>query len=210
MEMQTTLFGTGSKNVDKPTPRIKIKPRIESYYEKLVASLGAGSGRKIFPICCNDQKTDGKKHELSMLGTNKISTFNSKNRVYDPEGISKTLSAGNKGGGESGQRTGLYRVHCTQKRGSDRPSLIKNKNAGGSGPLNKQDGTVYCLDTGNTQAVEIEPYRIRRLTPTECERLQGFDDGWTKGISDSQRYKCLGNALTVKVAQEIIKKMEMN
>jgi len=42
-------------------------------------------------------------------------------------------------------------------------------------------------------------YRIRRLTPIECERLQGFPDGWTEGISDTQRYKCLGNAVTVNV-----------
>jgi len=45
--------------------------------------------------------------------------------------------------------------------------------------------------------------RIRRLTPVECERLQGFPDGWTDGISDSQRYKCLGNAVTVNVIQVI-------
>lgn len=44
---------------------------------------------------------------------------------------------------------------------------------------------------------------IRRLTPTECERLQGFPDGWTEGISDTQRYKCLGNAVTVPVVQYI-------
>ena len=45
--------------------------------------------------------------------------------------------------------------------------------------------------------------RIRRLTPTECERLQGFPDGWTEGISDTQRYKCLGNAVTVDVIEAI-------
>jgi len=45
--------------------------------------------------------------------------------------------------------------------------------------------------------------KIRRLTPTECERLQGFPDGWTEGISDTQRYKCLGNAVTTNVITEI-------
>jgi len=49
--------------------------------------------------------------------------------------------------------------------------------------------------------------RIRRLTPTECERLQGFPDGWTEGISDTQRYKCLGNAVTVNVVQAIMERM---
>ena len=49
--------------------------------------------------------------------------------------------------------------------------------------------------------------RIRRLTPKECERLQGFPDGWTEGISDSQRYKCLGNAVTVNVIEAIMNKV---
>ena len=49
--------------------------------------------------------------------------------------------------------------------------------------------------------------RIRRLTPKECERLQCFPDNWTEGISDTQRYKCLGNAVTVNTVQAIIKKL---
>lgn len=44
---------------------------------------------------------------------------------------------------------------------------------------------------------------VRRLTPTECERLQGFPDGWTEGHSDSARYRMLGNAVCVPVAEWI-------
>ena len=49
--------------------------------------------------------------------------------------------------------------------------------------------------------------QYRRLTPVECERLQGFPDGWTEGISDLQRYNCLGNSVTVNVieAKTVIK-----
>ena len=46
-------------------------------------------------------------------------------------------------------------------------------------------------------------YKIRRLTPKECERLQGFPDDWTEGLSDTQRYKCLGNAVTTNVIRKI-------
>ena len=61
---------------------------------------------------------------------------------------------------------------------------------------------------GDNQTTVIEDeWRIRRLTPVECERLQGFPDGWTEGISDTQRYKCLGNAVTVNVIREIAKKL---
>lgn len=48
---------------------------------------------------------------------------------------------------------------------------------------------------------------IRRLTPTECERLQGFPDGWTAGQSDSARYRQLGNAVAVPVAEWIIRRI---
>ena len=49
--------------------------------------------------------------------------------------------------------------------------------------------------------------RIRRLTPVECERLQGFPDNWTEELSDTQRYKCMGNAVTTNVVQAIGEKM---
>ena len=54
----------------------------------------------------------------------------------------------------------------------------------------------------------VSGVNIRRLTPMECERLQGFPDGWTEGISDSQRYKCLGNAVTVNVIAHIMSSMQ--
>jgi DNA (cytosine-5)-methyltransferase 1 len=44
---------------------------------------------------------------------------------------------------------------------------------------------------------------VRRLTPTECERLQGFPDDWTAMVSDSSRYKQMGNAITVPVARYV-------
>lgn len=51
---------------------------------------------------------------------------------------------------------------------------------------------------------------VRRLTPTECERLQGFSDGWTDGQADSHRYKQMGNAVTVNVAEWIGKRINQS
>ncbi|KCV82457.1 DNA-cytosine methyltransferase [Actibacterium atlanticum] len=45
--------------------------------------------------------------------------------------------------------------------------------------------------------------RIRRLTPLECERVQGFPDGWTEGLSGNQRYHCIGNAVSPEVIRQI-------
>lgn len=64
-------------------------------------------------------------------------------------------------------------------------------------------GVAQTLDTGMQQHTLTPDMQIRRLTPVECERLQGFPDGWTEGISDSQRYKCLGNAVTVNVIRDL-------
>lgn len=58
----------------------------------------------------------------------------------------------------------------------------------------------HTLDLSNGQAV-AKGNRIRRFTPVECERLQGFPDGWTDGQPDPLRYKQLGNAVTVNVIQ---------
>jgi len=86
---------------------------------------------------------------------------------------------------------------------------------GGRGPLLQfeKSGT---LATGNdqylfTRAEEADNgYRIRHMTPLECERLQGFPDGWTKEgedgktISDTKRYRMLGNSIAVPCAAYIM------
>lgn len=71
-------------------------------------------------------------------------------------------------------------------------------------------GIAQTLDTGMQQATLMPDMRIRRLTPTECERLQGFPDGWTEGVSDTQRYKTLGNAVTVNVIRDIMIRIIMS
>ena len=64
-------------------------------------------------------------------------------------------------------------------------------------------------DGDNMPVLITEAMEIRNLTPVECERLQGFEDGHTalgsdgKTISDTQRYKTLGNAVTVPVIEDI-------
>ena len=56
------------------------------------------------------------------------------------------------------------------------------------------------------QKAEAYAYLIRRLTPLECERLQGFPDSWTDipGASDSARYKALGNSVAIPCVEFIM------
>jgi len=64
-----------------------------------------------------------------------------------------------------------------------------------------------------TGLYKIDNLKIRRLTPVECERLQGFPDNWTKyghddkEMSDTQRYKMMGNAVTTNVVTSIVRKL---
>jgi len=57
---------------------------------------------------------------------------------------------------------------------------------------------------GNNMPMVAKETNVRRLTPVECERLQGFPDDWTAGQSDSTRYKQMGNAVAVPVVEWII------
>ena len=214
--------------------------------------------------------------------------------LIDDETKSKTITQK-----EGTQMQNNFIVHNTIPRSS-------TTGKGGTGPLSRNDGKTYCLDTGNTNAVEIvgltevrteeakqirkesmkngkdytpfqakeitgidydkmntlttainkdnlvmqlnpstesngcQPYqqnriydtdgispalmaqmscgshaikqerKIRRLTPTECERLQTVADGYTNHVSDSQRYKMLGNGWTVDVIAHIFSYIKLN
>jgi Site-specific DNA methylase len=75
----------------------------------------------------------------------------------------------------------------------------------------RTDGKMNCLTaTHGRDHLIFEGARIRRLSPLETERLQGFPDGWTDipGISENSRYKAMGNAVTVPVIEHILSFME--
>jgi len=221
-----------------------------------------------------------------------------KGNIKDNQDKASCFTAGGHSGGNHSDMD--YIVHNMQPRKADRPSLQKNKNAGGSGHLTRNDGKTYCLDGGNTNAIEVravkqlsannksnggtQPYqqdrvydiegispslntdgrshaveivltskdkrlkqtidendltkgevkaldtynqsthdryptlkdprhndralfdgtRIRRLTPLECMRLQTVDDNYLMPVSDSQKYKMLGNGWTIEVIAHLL------
>lgn len=90
----------------------------------------------------------------------------------------------------------LSRSSCSIRRGVSQEKC--------TGALNTQEGSWGTV---------TNDYRIRKLTPKECERLQAFPDGWTEygvdgeKISDTQRYKCIGNAVTTTVVTAIVNEM---
>ena len=130
-------------------------------------------------------------------------------RVYDPSGLAVTLKA-NAGGG--GAKTGLYVV----------------RKVGNIYPSNGQAGNVYdpeglspslvsgCGTDGHWGGgvpLTLEGFAIRKLTPLECFRLQGFPDEMYHlardlGIADMHLYRMTGNAVTVQVVQSIARKLK--
>ena len=109
-------------------------------------------------------------------------------RVYSIDGIASNLNALS---GGMGAKTGLYldRNDMNIPKPDD---ISRTVRVGGRGSTDRHSWDIIDDNT-----------RVRRLTPTECERLQGFPDGYTIGISETQRYKCLGNAVTVNTIQHI-------
>jgi len=123
--------------------------------------------------------------------------FTGKDTATNERRVTSTAIDANYGKGidNHGQRTGIAQLN--------NPKMARNRVYG-------DDGISPTLQTGtgggHTPFIAGDA-RIRRLTPTECERLQGFPDGWTEGVSDTQRYKMMGNAVTVNVIYEIAKKI---
>lgn len=145
----------------------------------IVGHLRGTRRPKVFPI----EGNDGKGLEELTHGADEAS------RVYSVEGNARTI----KNGGGMGAKTGLYAVDMSRKTGFNKKEVFNCLDAS------------YYKGLGNQQRPAVmEGIKVRRLTPIECERLQGFPDGWTEGLSDSQRYKCLGNAVTVNVIEAVV------
>lgn len=142
---------------------------------------------------CSNTITSVQKDNLLSIQweTGEKDNHSQQNRAYSVEGSSPTLGTNS---------PPKILVINTQPR--------MGKGQGGKGIISKDDGTSYCVDTANSQAVSLG-MRIRRLTPKECFRLQGFlnDEINLEGISDSQRYKLAGNGQTVTVVEKILRNM---
>lgn len=150
--------------------------------EGISPTVPTSSGGRHIPMIVASRGRNPENHSDRTIGspTEQILEPNS-------EGISNTLS--------SVQKDNLvFEIQSHYPRNGD-------PKKGGTGLLNSSE---HCF------ALDSSPHyvnKIRRLTPIECERLQGFPDGWTDGFSDSQRYKMMGNAVTVNVIKVIAEKL---
>ena len=124
------------------------------------------------------------------------------NRIYSPKGKSVVLSAL---GGGRGAKTGLYAVAQWGR------NIVDGKRKDILGAKTEQRIEVGGSEKAHTitsvfkDSMVMEDSIIRKLTPRECERLQSLPDNYTEGVSNTQRYKTLGNAFNVEVVAHILK-----
>lgn len=204
----------------------------------IVGYLGNIRGREIFPLRPADGENPCELNEITQ-------GLSMAYRVYNPDGISKTIAAV---GGGAGAKTGLYAVKVLKPYGSTGGTCglsITENETGVAAPCAARDYKGISRNNGNAVVCAVltpdreekrqngrrikepgEPsftltaqdrhgvallgdnIRIRRLTPRECWRLQGFPDEYfdkarAAGISDTQLYKQAGNSVSVPVAKAI-------
>ncbi len=203
----------------------------------IVGCYGTECTGKIFPLSGSGSENTKENSIRQLQETDGNSQGN---RVYTTDGISSCLTSS--GGGQGGKiglyfinkprydeykpsdivetlkvagDTPLMRVRNGTKKGYDEAgpgdgiNLAFPKSKTRRGRVGK--GCSQTLDTACNMGT-IDNYRIRRLTPLECFRLQGFPDDMVKtakelGLADVHLYKMAGNAVTVNVIEAVARKL---
>lgn len=162
----------------------------------IVASARGSSRSKVFPIIRKNDRT------IKIIGQ-LANGFRQVNEVLNPNGICTSLR--------------------TFQGGNLQPKIIQPNKHGiliDDGKLKIKDDVSRCLvasyykglDNRDGRTGVLEKYKIRKLTPLECFRLQSYPDEWyytlkENGFSDSQLYKMAGNGVTSNVAFQIAKRL---
>jgi len=147
-------------------------------------------------------------------------------RVYSPEGKSPTLTT--MGGGHREPKVAVQQVNPSREAAGKQPyiqnrvfseegkshaltaSFASRTNIETKSKIRDKSKTVRSGGRGSYDRHEwdsVDELHWRKLTPLECERLQTVPDNYTEGVSNTQRYKMLGNGWTVDVIAHILKNL---
>lgn len=181
----------------------------------LVGHLGGRSIPGVFPFRENDKLLDRKTREKGWIGRNfktslarTITARYSKMGSYDTYIVPKvaaTLTCGGHSGGLHSDMTVIQLNPSKESNGRQPYQQNRVFDERGISPALTRHNSNYAIS------------RMRRLTEIECERLQGFPDNWTqygdyngaiKPIAKTQRYKLIGNAVTVDIVELIAKRLK--
>jgi len=147
-----------------------------------------------------------QRKQRTMVQVGEADTINGHDilkRIYSPSGKAPTLNT--MGGGNREPKVAIGRIvnrrldeHGVRKDGQLDLPFTKQLEVSDTGKSN-------CLTTFTKDNVLVNGMQWRKLTPLECERLQTVPDNYTNHVSNSQRYKMLGNGWTVDVISHIMK-----
>ena len=195
---------TFAKQHLRGTSRPKVFPIRGSNEQNLKQIIGGGQGNRVYDTkgisttIASQAGGQGAKTGLYAIGGLQ------KNATKMKDQSPALTEAMGKGGGHTPviyavASRGRHFVNGKRKDilGAETKQIIEKRN----------DSLMNCLSSVQKDGMLSDGTKIRRLTPVECERLQGFPDGWTEGVSDTQRYKTLGNAVTTNVIKEVITKL---
>jgi len=140
------------------------------------------------------------------VGDADIKGHDSIKRVYSPDGKAPTLTTMQGGHREP-------KVCCGAVRGRYKIDGIRQDHKHSVKGMTQQqlelriDGKTNTLTTVQKDNVVVNPEELtwRKLTPLECERLQTLPDKYTEGVSNTQRYKMIGNGWTIDVIAHLLK-----
>lgn len=201
----TSAFGAGGGN----TPLVFENHGIDARYTgphpvSPTLSARAGTGGNNLPIVA--------ENPCYCITGNVIDRQpqNGGNGIGYQEDISYTLTATDHHAVFSRQRVDIFKdddVASTESahQHKDATDLVYQKTVGALTSSDRKGPNSQYV--GQDKLVVESPLLIRRLTPLECERLQGFPDGWTDlpGASDSARYKALGNSVAIPCVEFIMR-----
>ena len=132
-----------------------------------------------------------------------INGHDSLKRVYSENGKSPTVNA--HGGGNTEPKvavTSSIQGGAVRGRPKGKKYIQKLET--------RSDDKSNALTTARKDSVVVEDELTwRKLTPLECERLQTLPDNYTEGVSNTQRYKMIGNGFTIKVIEHILGNMDL-
>ena len=175
----------------------------------IAGCLGGFGGRQVFSFGSSNESVNGNT-EIKQVNN----PVHSNDRVYSEQGLAPTLNT-MQGGNRQPFIIGGLQGHQNFTNDGISPTLTSAMGKGGGQiPIiantldaNYHKGNSATKDR-HTPRTQIEQgSRIRRLTPKECCRLMGYPDSWVDGISDTQKYKVLGNGIVSNVVEAVIKNM---
>ena len=199
------------------------------YSEKAAPTLKASASGNSMPsvLCLCDQGGKAISCAENLSGTLRAQEHGHQPLVYENHGIdgrytgphevAPTMSARYGTGGNNVPLVEQAYASCISGNTADRHAVFSRQRVdvfraddvvSTQSARQHKDATDLILEPSGTGG-NIYTKLIRRLTPLECERLQGFPDGWTElpGASDAARYKALGNSVAIPCVSFLMKGM---